>query len=78
MAIRPKRPRDTNQLAKMIVDLSTGETQDPIPTKKALAGRLGGLRGGVVRATNLEPKRRVAIAKKAAKARWKIKPKVPV
>lgn len=26
MPIRPKRPRDTNQLAKSIVDLATAET----------------------------------------------------
>src|SRR5690348_6570339 len=45
MAIRPKRPRDTNQLAKFIVDRSVGEVQnnDAAPSVKALTGRLGGL-----------------------------------
>jgi len=33
-------------------------------------GRLGGLKGGRVRAERLTPERRVEIAKKAAKARW--------
>jgi len=34
-------------------------------------GRLGGLKGGKARAEKLSPKRRSAIAKKAAKTRWK-------
>jgi hypothetical protein len=33
-------------------------------------GRLGGLKGGKARAAKLSAKKRVAIAKKAAKARW--------
>ena len=35
------------------------------------AGRLGGLKGGKARAKSLTPRKRRAIAKKAAKARWK-------
>jgi hypothetical protein len=32
MAKKPKRPRDPNQLAKLIVDLVTGDvTEPPIP-----------------------------------------------
>ena len=31
MATCPKKPRDTSQLAKLIVDLSTGEAQDTDP-----------------------------------------------
>ena len=34
-------------------------------------GRLGGLKGGKIRAQNLSPERRKKIASKAAKARWK-------
>jgi hypothetical protein len=50
-----KRPRDSNQLAKFIVDLSTGQalTPDPYQGKdvaKVDAGRLGGLSGGKARA----------------------------
>ena len=69
----PKRPRDANQLAKMIVDISTGECEETIKTEssKAIAGRKGGIRGGVSRANKLSPSRRSEIAKKAAESRWK-------
>lgn len=66
----PKRPRDVNQLAKMIVDLSTGEREEKPESVKAKAGRLGGLKGGQARADKLTPEERSAIAKKAAEARW--------
>ncbi len=68
----PKRPRDTNQLAKMIVDISTGgiDEERPEVSVKARAGRLGGLKGGKARAAKLTPKERSEIAKKAAQARW--------
>ena len=72
MATKPKRPRDTNQLAKLIVDISTGystELSKPVEPQK---GRAGGLVGGKARAIILTPKRRREIAKKAAKARWKV------
>jgi hypothetical protein len=73
---KPKRPRDTNQLAKFITDLATGEKQEPDADKgknpAAVAlGRLGGLKGGKARAKSLSAKRRKEIAKKAAKKRWK-------
>ncbi len=76
MAKLPKRPRDTNQLAKSIVDLATGEAEekDPYQGKNPNAvelGRLGGLKGGKARANALTAKKRSEIAKKAAKARWK-------
>lgn len=35
-----------------------------------MLGRLGGLKGGKARAEKLSPKKRKAIAKKAAKTRW--------
>lgn len=69
-----KRPRDPNQLAKMIVDISTGETEDAISKNKltvAVQGRAGGLKGGKARATVLTPEQRAEIAKVAATARWK-------
>jgi hypothetical protein len=69
-----KRPRDTNQLAKLIVDIATGEAEDSISESKrhlpALRGRAGGIKGGVARATALSPENRSKIARKAAKARW--------
>lgn len=73
---KAKRPTDTNKRAKSIVDIATGQTEDPILTpdgKNAAAvalGRLGGLKGGKARAESLSAKKRSEIAKKAAKARW--------
>jgi hypothetical protein len=72
---KPKRPRDTNQLAKFITDLATGEIQDKTDDGKNPAavalGRLGGQKGGKARADSLTKSERSEIAKKAAKARWK-------
>lgn len=70
----PKRPRDTNQLAKMIVDLTTRATVEPADVKDArmaARGRLGGLKGGTARAAALPDTKRRQIARKAAAARWK-------
>lgn len=73
MAKTPKRPRDPNQLAKMIVDIATGETNDTLPTSSPMAnlGRTGGESGGKARAASLTPERRSEIAKQAAQSRWK-------
>jgi hypothetical protein len=73
---KPKRPRDTNQLAKLIVDLTTGDAEEQIipraknPAAVAL-GRLGGKKGGKARAESLSEERRSEIARKAAATRWK-------
>ena len=68
MTGKPKRPRDANQLAKSIVDLATGETQEKEVLESA---RKGGLKGGKARAKALTPKERSEIASIAAQARWK-------
>ncbi|MDP9269929.1 MAG: histone H1 [Chloroflexota bacterium] len=73
-----KRPRDVNQLAKWIVDESTGQ-HDPEPpdTRDPLAvelGRRGGLKGGPARAAKLTPEQRSESARKAAAKRWGAKP----
>ena len=78
MSKKPKRPRDTNQLAKSIVDIATGEADDTPPDNgknpAAVAlGRLGGLKGGKARAAKLSKAKRAAIAKKAARSRWEKK-----
>lgn len=71
-----KRPKDTNQLAKFIIDAATGEIDLPEnkPDEKNPAavalGKLGGLKGGKARATKLTPEKRKEIAEKAAKTRW--------
>lgn len=73
---KAKRPTDTNQRAKSIVDIATGETEDNIISQDAIKsaasalGKLGGLKGGKARAKALSPKRRSEIAKNAAAARW--------
>jgi hypothetical protein len=75
MSTKPKRPRDTNQLAKLIADIATGEVEDvktddgKNPAAVAL-GRKGGLKGGKARADSLSQQKRKEIAKKAAEARW--------
>jgi hypothetical protein len=74
MVGKGKRPRDTNQLAKWIVDQSTGQLPDPNEGKNPAAvalGRLGGLKGGKSRAAQLPAEKRREIAKRAANARWK-------
>lgn len=74
-----KRPRDPNQLAKLIVDIAIGEATDELSKQKkhpsATRGRAGGLRGGVARANVLTPAQRVSISRKAALARWRQKSK---
>jgi hypothetical protein len=68
----PKRPRDPNQLAKMIVDIATGEDDvsrnaRPLDVSAARAG----IKGGKARAKALTPSERSEIASVAAQARWK-------
>ena len=61
----PDRPRDLSQLAKRIVDISTGEeTDESGPVNEAAKKR------GEARAKKLSPERRSEIARKAARARW--------
>jgi hypothetical protein len=72
-ASSPKRPRDPNQLGKLIVDIATGEADDPAtetPSAAAVSGRKGGLNGGRARADKLSPAERTEIARTAARARW--------
>jgi hypothetical protein len=69
MPKHPKRPRDPAQLAKFIVDIATGQTQDAVESDKgpmSALGRAGGLRGGRARADKLPEERRAEIARQAA------------
>ena len=69
--VRLKRPRDTNQLAKHIVDVATGECEENLATRPVNEfARTGGLKGGKARAERLSPERRSEIARAAARARW--------
>lgn len=68
---RPKRPRDPAQLAKLIVDIATGEVEEGEPSAKEVRARKAGAKGGPARARALTPEQRAEIARTAAAARWK-------
>jgi hypothetical protein len=78
---KPRKQKDTQQLARSILDAvdPTAEPKKPAdkseknPAAVAL-GRLGGLKGGKARADKLTPERRAEIARKAAAKRWQRKP----
>jgi hypothetical protein len=72
--------RDFMQVAREIVEQAIGEKMDGSPLEKpkdnrnphAVAlGKVGGKKGGHARAAALSPSKRRAIAKKAARSRWK-------
>jgi hypothetical protein len=70
----PKRPRDLNQLAKLMLDIAAGEAQDTGDSDKgpmSILGRAGGLKGGRARAESLSSEARAEIARKAAATRWR-------
>jgi hypothetical protein len=79
----PKRSgekRDFFQVAREVVERAIGEQMDGSPLEipednrnpHAVAlGKIGGRKGGAARAKALSPAKRRAIAKKAAKSRWK-------
>lgn len=72
------RPKDVNQLARHLVNLSTSEQDDSItpPTQAQVSllmaelGRKGGKKGGKRRLETMTPRERSAVARKAAQARW--------
>lgn len=77
---RPDRGLDFAQNAFRIVQESTGQRpKSPPPGQPELGkdpaavslGMRGGRKGGLARAAKLSAKRRGAIARKAARARWK-------
>jgi hypothetical protein len=75
MIKKKRNPSDISVLAYQIVKEATEGIKEETPVKEknpaAVAlGRLGGLKGGRVRAERLSPKKRKQIAQKAAKARW--------
>ena len=61
---RPPRPRDTNQLAKRVIDVATGQEPDDVP------GPTGRAIGGRARAASMTAEERSEQARKAAQARW--------
>jgi len=67
-----KRPADVIGNAVKVMRIAVGEEADDTPDdgKNKAAQELGRL-GGAARAKAMTAKRRAAIAKKAARARWK-------
>ncbi|MGA2060412.1 MAG: hypothetical protein ABSG67_08025 [Thermoguttaceae bacterium] len=68
------KQKDTQELARSILDQVKPDAEPAKPEKNPSAvalGKLGGLKGGPARAAKLSASMRKAIAKKAATARWK-------
>ena len=69
-----KRPRDPNQLAKLVVDIASGDVEDIVSEKMRNSvparGSAGGIKGGKARAEVLTAEQRKEIAKNAAHSRW--------
>jgi hypothetical protein len=67
---RPKRPRDVSQLAKMMVDIASGESVELAPKEKDPAAVKRGRAGGEARRKSLPAPTKSAIASHAARKRW--------
>jgi hypothetical protein len=79
MPTRSSKDHDFTTVAKRVVEQAIGEQWDgsPLQDKNAgknpaavALGKLGGAKGGLARAASLSDRKRKAIAKKAAMARW--------
>ena len=73
-----KMPADPNRRAKATVDaidaILESWPESPPPKKdpeRVARGKLGGAKGGKLRAEKLSPERRSEIAREAAAARWR-------
>lgn len=73
------KDRDFATVARTVVEKAIGEHLDGTPLENPEAskspqavasGRMGGLKGGVARASKLSASRRREIARKAASTRW--------
>lgn len=68
-----RRPRDVNQLAKYVLDLTTGEREEePVKQKNPAAvelGRLGGLKGQGKR-QQAEESRTASYCEEGGQQRW--------
>lgn len=68
-----KMPADPNRRAKATVDIIDAILDGTPPEKdpeRVARGKLGGSKGGKLRAERLSPDQRSEIARKAAEARW--------
>lgn len=64
----PKRPRDVNQRAALIVGIATGKIVEKGIADSPAASL--GRKGGAARAAAMTPAERQRIARKAAETRW--------
>ena len=80
MPSRSSKDHDFTTIARRVVEQAIGEKMDGSPLDDPLKGKnpaavalgkLGGAKGGAARAAALSPRKRSAIAKKAAAARWR-------
>ena len=68
-----KMPADPNRRAKATVDAIDAILDGTPPEKdpeRVARGKLGGAKGGKLRAEKLSPGRRAEIARRAAEVRW--------
>lgn len=68
-----KRPADVIGNAVHVMRIATGEIEEATPSKKSAAGRVGGKKGGKMRADRLTAEQRSEAATIAAQARWRKK-----
>ncbi len=65
-----KRPADVISNAVTVMKIATGEIEELTEDGKSKAAVELGRKGGAARAKSMTRKRRVEIAKKAARSRW--------
>jgi len=65
-----KRPADVIGAAVKVMRIATGEETEEVDSAKSAAAALGS-RGGKARAAGMSPEKRLEIARKAAKERWR-------
>ena len=70
-----KRPADVISNAVRVMQIATDEADEPDADDRSIAASLLGKAGGMARAKSLTSSERIAIAKKGATVRWKMKPK---
>ena len=69
---KPNRPRDSNQLAKLVVGLATGQAEENFEKDPAAVarGRKGGLACGSEKAAGMTASELSSMGRDMADARW--------
>lgn len=62
----PRRPKDSADLARLVVEIATGQRENDKPVEQSESA----VKGGIARAQKLSKTKRTAIARKAARKRW--------